>query len=209
MARSAPPGTTLLCMLPDTGERYLSTPLFEGLSAEMSDEELAISRSTASGQLDAPAPSPAAAALQLRSAEGEEFVHEVLHDATRPVVMFAFEWCEFCWSVRKLFEQCKIPYRSIDIDSVEFQQDNRGGKIRTALGALTGSPTIPQILIGGNFVGGATEVFDAFQQGRLQQLLSEHGVPFDRSVTIDPYSLLPNWLEQNARRRSSCAIPPR
>jgi cysteine synthase A len=31
-------------MLPDTGERYLSTPLFTDISADMSEEELAISR---------------------------------------------------------------------------------------------------------------------------------------------------------------------
>jgi cysteine synthase A len=38
-------------MLPDTGERYLSTPLFAGVEADMNEEELAISRSTPSGQL--------------------------------------------------------------------------------------------------------------------------------------------------------------
>jgi len=38
-------------MLPDTGERYLSTPLFEGIGADMNDEELAISKSTPSMQL--------------------------------------------------------------------------------------------------------------------------------------------------------------
>jgi len=35
-------GSTVLCMLPDTGERYLSTPLFADILAEMSDEEKAI-----------------------------------------------------------------------------------------------------------------------------------------------------------------------
>jgi cysteine synthase len=47
----APKGSTILCMLPDTGERYLSTPLFADISAEMSDEELAISKSTPAAQL--------------------------------------------------------------------------------------------------------------------------------------------------------------
>src|ERR1700719_3564036 len=42
----APPGATVLCMLPDTGERYLSTPLFSDIPADMTDEELAIARST-------------------------------------------------------------------------------------------------------------------------------------------------------------------
>ncbi|MDP9205212.1 MAG: cysteine synthase A [Gemmatimonadota bacterium] len=38
----APKGATVLCMLPDTGERYLSTPLFADILAEMNEEELAI-----------------------------------------------------------------------------------------------------------------------------------------------------------------------
>jgi cysteine synthase A len=47
----APKGATVLCMLPDTGERYLSTPLFASVPADMTEEEKAISRSTPSAQL--------------------------------------------------------------------------------------------------------------------------------------------------------------
>jgi cysteine synthase A len=50
----APSGSTVLCMLPDTGERYLSTPLFADVSADMNDEELKISHSTPSGWLQLP-----------------------------------------------------------------------------------------------------------------------------------------------------------
>jgi len=46
----APKGSTVLCMLPDTGERYLSTPLFANVPADMTPEELEISRSTPSAQ---------------------------------------------------------------------------------------------------------------------------------------------------------------
>src|ERR1700686_5479601 len=46
----APKGATVLCMLPDTGERYLSTPLFADIPADMTEEELAISRSTPTAQ---------------------------------------------------------------------------------------------------------------------------------------------------------------
>ncbi|EED36353.1 cysteine synthase A [Luminiphilus syltensis NOR5-1B] len=46
VAEKAPAGSVILCMLPDTGERYLSTPLFEDIAEEMSDEERALSRST-------------------------------------------------------------------------------------------------------------------------------------------------------------------
>jgi cysteine synthase A len=46
IAESAPKGSVILCMLPDTGERYLTTPLFDGIEADMNEEELALSRST-------------------------------------------------------------------------------------------------------------------------------------------------------------------
>ena len=44
-------GATVLCMLPDTGERYLSTPLFADIPADMTEEELKISSSTPSARL--------------------------------------------------------------------------------------------------------------------------------------------------------------
>jgi cysteine synthase A len=46
VAASAPKGANILAMLPDTGERYLSTPLFADVPSEMTDEEIAIYRST-------------------------------------------------------------------------------------------------------------------------------------------------------------------
>ena len=42
----APKGASVLCMLPDTGERYLSTPLFADVPVDMTSEEIEISAST-------------------------------------------------------------------------------------------------------------------------------------------------------------------
>ncbi|QFT73612.1 PLP-dependent cysteine synthase family protein [Ruegeria sp. THAF33] len=53
LAESAPAGSVILVMLPDTGERYLSTPLFEGIEEVMTQEEYAISASTPSAQMEA------------------------------------------------------------------------------------------------------------------------------------------------------------
>lgn len=55
ICQEAPAGSTVLCMLPDTGERYLSTPLFADIPADMTQEELEISRSTPIAQFPAPA----------------------------------------------------------------------------------------------------------------------------------------------------------
>ncbi len=51
LAKDAPQGSVILCMLPDTGERYLSTPLFEGISEDMTEEEADLSKSTPGYQL--------------------------------------------------------------------------------------------------------------------------------------------------------------
>ncbi|WP_428515391.1 cysteine synthase A [Roseovarius sp.] len=51
VAETAPEGSVILVTLPDTGERYLSTPLFEGVPEEMTEEEAEISRSTPSAQM--------------------------------------------------------------------------------------------------------------------------------------------------------------
>jgi cysteine synthase len=55
ICKEAPDGANVLCMLPDTGERYLSTPLFAQISVDMTDEELQISRSTPGFRLGPPA----------------------------------------------------------------------------------------------------------------------------------------------------------
>jgi cysteine synthase A len=55
VAEEAAPGSTILCMLPDTGERYLSTPLFGDIGADMTEEEVAIANSTPGNRLPAKA----------------------------------------------------------------------------------------------------------------------------------------------------------
>ncbi|HEX6053343.1 MAG TPA: pyridoxal-phosphate dependent enzyme, partial [Gemmatimonadaceae bacterium] len=56
VAEEAPKGSTILCMLPDTGERYLTTPLFADVPVDMTEDELAVLRSTPSYSDSAPVP---------------------------------------------------------------------------------------------------------------------------------------------------------
>jgi cysteine synthase A len=196
VARRAARGTNIVCMLPDTGERYLSTPLFDSVSEDMTAEELELSRSTPTCRFDAPsapAPAPAAAPASVElDPAAKRFVEEVVRN--EPVVLFALEWCEFCWSVRKMFARVGLRYRSVDLDSVEFQSGDRGGKIRAVLAQQTGQVTIPQIFIGGAHIGGCTDLFNAWREGSIQRRLAERGIRYDSNVAIDPYTLLPKWL---------------
>jgi cysteine synthase A len=198
VARTAPAGSNIVCMLHDTGERYLSTPLFETISENMTGEEIEISCSTPSYRFDAPPPRPAEpqskqpVAAPAIDQSAERFVDELI--STEPVLLFALEWCEFCWSVRKLFAALNIPYRSVDLDSVAYAKEDLGGRIRAVLLDRTGQPTIPQIYIGGELIGGATELFDECREGTMAERLVEQGVDFDSQADVDPRALLPNWL---------------
>ena len=59
----------------------------------------------------------------------------------------------------------------------------------------TGSVTIPQIFVGKRHIGGCTETFDAFNDGRLQALLDEHGTSVKPRGDVNAYSFLPKWLQ--------------
>ncbi|MEP1208052.1 MAG: pyridoxal-phosphate dependent enzyme [Rhizobiaceae bacterium] len=193
VAESAPAGSKILAMLPDTGERYMTTVLFDEVEKTMSAEETSISESTAGYRFDTTGGGAAAASSQQEEkAEIAELVAQTIADT--PVIMYSLEWCEFCWSVRKLFEAAGIKYETVDLDSVAYQKDNLGSDIRVVLRNMTGAPTIPQIFVDGEHLGGATETFDAFNDGSLTGRLQSAGIDFDAAMKQDAYDFLPKWL---------------
>lgn len=196
IAHDAPRGTVILAMLPDTGERYLSTPLFEAIGADMSEEEWALSRSTPGARFEGTAPPAAAAAPVALDPQVEQLVDRLLADSAKPVAFFALQWCEFCWSVRRLLTAAGVAYDTVDLDSAAYQKGDLGGKIRAVLAKRLGTPTIPQVFVGGEHVGGATEVMQAFNDGRLQALMRRHGVAFNEKFAADAFSFLPKWLQK-------------
>ncbi len=192
VAEQAPEGANIVAMLPDTGERYLSTPLFGDIDEDMNAEEIALSTSTPGYRFDTAAPAAPAAAPAVTDADAQALIESVVAD--EPVVMFALEWCEFCWSLRKLFDALGVEYRSIDIDAVEYQAGERGVKIRQALFQRVGAPTMPQVFVAGEHIGGCTDVIEGFENETLLERFGQNGIEFDAGATIDAWSLLPQWL---------------
>jgi len=189
-ANDVPKGSRILAMLPDTGERYLSTPLFEDVPADMNEEEKAIAQST-------PGAAPPAVPLPEVTEEATSFVEGV--KSKHKIVIFSLQNCEFCWTIFGLFDALGLPYHRVDIDSFEFAKDNMGNKYRAALAEQTECNTFPQFFIDGKFYGGAADACIMWKKGELQPILKEAGL-VTKDYEGDPFEFLPKWMSQNPLR---------
>ena len=188
-------------MLPDTGERYLSTPLFDGIEAEMNEAEKVISASTPTCRFDAPAAAPAApaAAPAVASQAARDHIDAILSDGNRQVVLFGLEWCEFTWAVHNLFRRVGIDYHTVDLDGADYRDPSWAADVRLALAARCGAPTIPQLFICGRHVGGATETFDACNDGAFAAMMAAVGQSIDTGDIANAYDFLPKWLHPRGK----------
>jgi cysteine synthase A len=196
IARTAAKGARILAMLPDTGERYLSTPLFEGIADEMDAEENAIAASTPGFRFDTTSVQTAPVVTRPVQLDPDAVAHfeALISDPDQPVVIFALEWCEFAWGVKRLLTTLNVPFRAVHLDGPEFTDPRWATKIRRAMADRAGAVTIPQIFIGGSHLGGATDTLDACNDGRLKSLLGDVGIEADTASIGDAYGYLPKWI---------------
>jgi monothiol glutaredoxin len=81
-----------------------------------------------------------------------------------------------------MFPQCGFSARVVQILShmgVPFKTANvlEDAELREGIKAFSNWPTIPQLYVGGEFVGGCDIVTEMFQSGELKTALEEKGVP--------------------------------
>lgn len=190
IAETAPEGTSILAIIPDTGERYLSTPLFDDIPADMTQEEKKLAESTPSS----PPPNPDLPGVL---PEATEFVKKTV--AENKVVVWSLQYCEFCWTLFKLLDTLGISYEAINIDSFQYAKNQMGNKYRAALCDLTDCKTFPQFFIDGEFVGGAADACIMWKNGELQKKLEEAAVEYGE-YEGDPFEFLPKWMSQNPLR---------
>jgi cysteine synthase A len=132
--------------------------------------------------------------IDLLQARASEIIERAINSAEEPVVMFALEWCEFSWSVRRFLDDIGVQFRVVELDSVTMQANGLGGDIRTALRVRTGQGTIPQIFIGGSHVGGAMDLLKLHDQGELIPLLRQAEIKPMGDARLSGLSYLPKWL---------------
>lgn len=196
IAETAPAGSRILFMVPDTGERYLSTVLFEDIGQEMDADERAISASTPLCRFgEPPVKAPVAAApMPLPTPRAMKEVRAAIADLSRPVVIFGLEWCEFTWAAARFLRDIGVPCRQVQLDSAEMLNTSLGGEIRAALRQLTGQPTIPQVFALGRHLGGAMDLMEMHDRGELVPMLEQHGVTVEGDRDVLARGYLPSWL---------------
>lgn len=80
------------------------------------------------------------------------------------VKVYTTDHCGYCVSAKKLLERRGITYEEINLA--------RDADSRAELSSITGMFTFPQIVVGGQTVGGFSELLAADREGRLSELLA-------------------------------------
>ncbi len=93
---------------------------------------------------------------------------------SNPVVLFMkgtpdFPQCGFSGQVVQILDHLGIDYKGINVLA--------DADIRQGIKDYSNWPTIPQLYVKGEFVGGCDIVREMFQAGELQQVLADNGVP--------------------------------
>ena len=80
-----------------------------------------------------------------------------------------FPMCGFSGQVVQILNYVGVPYKGVNVLEDET--------IRNGIKEYSNWPTIPQLYVKGEFVGGCDITREMFQSGELQQLLAEKGLP--------------------------------
>ncbi|HTJ90181.1 MAG TPA: Grx4 family monothiol glutaredoxin [Acidocella sp.] len=93
-----------------------------------------------------------------------------------PVLLFMkgtpmFPQCGFSARVIQILKHANVPFKTVNV--LEDQE------IREGIKAFSNWPTIPQLYVKGEFVGGCDIITEMYQSGELQTLLTEKGITQD------------------------------
>jgi monothiol glutaredoxin len=93
-----------------------------------------------------------------------------------PVMLFMkgtpmFPQCGFSARVIQILKHAGVPFKSVNV--------LEDPEIRDGIKAFSNWPTIPQLYVKGEFVGGCDIITEMYQSGELQTLLTEKGITQD------------------------------
>ena len=101
--------------------------------------------------------------------------------AANDVVLFMkgtsqFPQCGFSAQVAQILNHLGVEYK--DVNVLEDMS------IREGIKTFSNWPTIPQLYVKGEFIGGCDIVREMFQQGELQQLFDDKGISYDKRSAV-------------------------
>jgi monothiol glutaredoxin len=106
----------------------------------------------------------------------EPTIHDRIQQeiADTPVVLYmkgtpVFPQCGFSAAVVQILSHLGVKFRGIDVLA--------DPSVRQGVKEFSNWPTVPQLYVGGEFVGGCDIIREMFETGELQQLLEEKGIP--------------------------------
>ena len=85
-----------------------------------------------------------------------------------------FPMCGFSGQVVQILDHLGVPYKGLNV----LEND----ELRDGIKAYSNWPTIPQLYVKGEFVGGCDIIREMFQAGELQQLFKDKGIPVKESA---------------------------
>ena len=86
-----------------------------------------------------------------------------------------FPMCGFSGQVVQILDYIGVPYKGLNV----LEND----ELRNGIKSYSNWPTIPQLYVKGEFVGGCDIIREMFQAGELQQLLAEKGVTLNAAAS--------------------------
>jgi len=85
-----------------------------------------------------------------------------------------FPMCGFSGQVVQILDYLGVPYKGLNVLENE--------DLRNGIKSYSNWPTIPQLYVKGEFVGGCDIIREMFQAGELQSLMKEKGLPVKASA---------------------------
>jgi glutaredoxin len=88
-----------------------------------------------------------------------------------PVMVYSKSYCPYCGQVKALFKKLQVDFQAVDLDEI-----HEGQEVQDNLMQITGSRTVPQVFISGQYIGGCDETLKLNSSGKLKQMLNEAGI---------------------------------
>lgn len=105
--------------------------------------------------------------------EGELVTQIRQEISTTPVVVYSKTWCGFCSRAKSALSDLKVEFKAIELDLV-----GNGQQIQNTLEDITRQRTVPNIFIGGEHVGGCSELMQGLKNGKVRELFQKNSIQF-------------------------------